>query len=113
MAAIKIRRIDRVVKQLCLLFILLLHRFEAAFFFQPLANQIDDIDAPGVRRVVQRFVFSVRAIVEHRGQTFAHARQKIFADDYQSHAAGTHVLLRARIDEAVLLNRNGPRKNVR
>ena len=106
MAAIKVGRVNRVIDQFGLGFVLALHRVEATLFFQPLAHQIQNVYAPGVRRVVERFVFHVRVVVEHCRQPFTHARQKIFPNDDDSHAAGAHVLLCARIDQAVFIHRD-------
>ena len=111
-AAIKIRCIDRVIYQLRLCFVFAMHAGQAAFFFQPLADQTDDVNAPGVRRVVKRFVLDVRAIVEHRVQPFGNLLQKIVAHDDERDAAWPHVLLRAGIDDPVFLNRNRLRQNV-
>ena len=68
-SAIEVGRVDSVVKQCRFLFVLTMHGFEAAFFLQPFANQTDDVNAPGVWRVVERVVLDVRAVVEHRVQT--------------------------------------------
>ena len=112
-AAIKVGRVDRVVDQLRLLLRSRVHRRQSAFFLQPLANQTDDVNAPGVRRVVERLVLDVRAIVEHRVQSVGNPLQQIVAHDHERDAARSHVLLRAGIDERIFLNRNRMRQNVR
>src|SRR5215218_6977455 len=66
MTAIKIRRIDSVVNQLRFLVVLTFHSREAALVLQPFANEVHDVNAPRVWRVVERFVLDVNAIVKHR-----------------------------------------------
>ena len=75
-------------------------------------TRLEDVNAPGVRRVVERLVLDVRAIVEHRAQSFGNALQQIVAHDHERDAARSHVLLRAGVDQAVLIDRNRVRKNV-
>src|SRR3989442_12995847 len=113
MPAIKVRSIDRVVKQPGFCFILALHALEPTFFLQPIANQIDNVDAPGVRSVIERFVLDVRTIVEHRVQTFRYALQEIVANSDQRYSPWTDIFLGAGIDKGVLRNRYGVGKNVR
>src|SRR5437667_5865745 len=101
MTTIKVRGVNRIVKQTGLLFILAVHPFETALFFEPPADQIDDVNAPCIRSVVKRFVFSVGSIVEHRVQPLGYPLKQIVTDDDERYATGTHVLLRACINEAV------------
>ena len=98
MAAIEIGCIDRIVKQLGLVLVFALHLCQASFFLQPLANQIQNINAPGIWRVVKRFVGHVRAIVKHGRQPITAAWQQVFANDDDGHAARAHILLRACVD---------------
>ena len=75
---------------------------------QPLANQTENVNAPGVGRVVERFVLDVNAIVEHRRQILGDALQQVVAQDHQRYAAWSHVLLRAGIDDAILSDIDRP-----
>ena len=54
----------------------------------------------------------MRAIVEHGVQSVRNPLQQIVAHDDQRDAARSHVLLRAGIDECILINRNWMRQNV-
>jgi len=111
-AAVEVGGVNHVVNLLRLLDVLPVHPFEAPLLFHPLAHQVEDVDAPGVRRVVERAVLGVRAVVEHRRQSLPPLCQKVFADDDDGDARGAEVLLRARVDERVLRHVNGPRADV-
>ena len=91
MTTIKVSRVDRVIDQLRLLFILTFHPRQAAFFLQPFAHETENVNAPRVRRVVERLVLDVNAIVEHRRQVLRNAARKRI----DAVTPATHVLLRA------------------
>src|SRR5205085_3472445 len=63
-AAIEIGCVNRAVDELRLRLVLAVHGFESALLFGPFADEIENVDAPSVRRVVERIVLRVRAIVE-------------------------------------------------
>src|SRR6266550_8532432 len=113
MATIKVGFINRIVEKLRLLFVFTLHRGKASLIFEPLANQADDVNAPRVWCVVKRLILNVSTIIQHCLESVWNELQQIVADDYKRHAAWSHILLRARIDECIFLHRDRMRKNVR
>src|SRR5712671_5078717 len=111
MATIKAGGIYRVVEQLSFCLIFPLHRSQPAFFLEPLANEAEDINAPRVWGVIERFIFDMGSIIQHRVKSIRNTLQQIVADDYERNAAGSHIFLRAGIDERIFFYTYRVRKN--
>ena len=105
--------VDRVVEELGLLPVQLVHRLQTAHLAeQPVGNQLDHVDRKDGRRVQQRLSGRQLAVVEHGRQSVRHVLNQIVADDHDGHARRPGVLLGAGVEDAVLLDRHGPAQKV-
>src|SRR6185503_19524465 len=112
-AAIKVSGVDDIIEQLRLCLILASHNSDAALLLKPFADKTENVDSPGVWRIVERLVLDVRAIVEHRRKSFRNALQQILTQDYDCKPAWSHVFLSAGVNDSILIHIDDARKNVR
>src|SRR6266849_5964115 len=112
MSAIKAGGVNRVIDELSFFFVLAMHCLESALLEQPLANQTDDVNAPGVWGVVEGSILDVGAIVEHRVKSVRNSLQQIVAHDDKRDATWSHIFLRSRIDQRIFINSDRMRQDV-
>jgi hypothetical protein len=111
-AAVELGRVDGVVEQARLLLVDPLHGLEPAEPLDPLGDEPDEVYGKGRRRVVERLLLHVDAVVEHGRQPGRDARDQVFAKDDGRHARRPHVLLGAGVEERVLRDVEGPAEDV-
>src|SRR6187399_803888 len=85
---------------------------KAAGGAQPFHRQSENIDAKGIRRVVQRIVIGVGAVIQHRMQGVAGSQQQVFTNHDKRYARGTKVFLSSGIDQSMTANINWPAEYV-
>ena len=92
--------VQQVVEQLRFFDVDLLDAFHAALLLQPLHAQARHVDGVGGRGVEHGVLLGHLRPVQHLRADGACVAQQILAHDYQRHACGADVLLRARVDHA-------------
>ena len=120
--AARIRTRDRLVEVLAVEVVIqqgralrraLLHRLDAAHLLDPLEHEAEDVDAVRGGRVVHGFLVRHGLPVQHDRVLLQRVTpQQVLAHDDDRHARRAHVLLRARVDDAVLGHVHRPRQDV-
>src|SRR5690242_4926047 len=103
---------DGVVKKLGLRFIALFDGREPALGLDPIEDQAHHVNGEGGRRMVERALFDVRAILEDFGDLFVRAFGEIATQDHHGCAGGPEIFLRAGKDQPKLPHFNRPRANI-
>src|SRR5215470_5970423 len=103
---------DGVVKEFSFRVVALLNARDSSERFNPFENQADDINRERRRRMVQRFVFHVRAVLKNCRKILVRAFSQVFANDHNGDAGRAEILLRAGKNESKFLNIDGMRSNV-
>ena len=100
--------IEEIVKDLCLLFVVCLHAFEAAHLLDPLEHLTADVDAVARRRIVKGTVVSLDLPVAHSRSLLERrtVSDQILTDNNNLHACRADILLNAAIDNTILRHIN-------
>ena len=98
------RVVDEVVEHRGFLAVDLLHRGDAAHLLEIAHVEHHDVDWPAGGRVVEAVVRRMDGIFEHGGADRHLAAQHILSHDDEGDARGSEVLLRAGVDQGVLVH---------
>src|SRR5216684_3514534 len=96
-----------VVEKLGFGLIALLHSLNSAFGFDPFQDQAHDVNRERGRRVIERLLLDVRAVLKKRGEILVSALSEILANDDDGDARRAQVFLSAGKDEAELFYIDG------
>ena len=97
----ELRPVDDVVDLLRLLGIEL-EKVLLAHLLDPLHGLAEDVDAPGRRRVVERVLVHIRAVLQHRRDVLRALRGELLLDRDNRHAGRAEVLLCAGVEHVEL-----------
>ena len=99
--------IKKIIKNLCLLLIVLFYRLKPPLFFQPPENFSTNIDAIGWRCIVHRTIVRVNFVAHHcRCARQYILRYQILTDNADHNPSRSYILLDTAINHPVLCNVN-------